>query len=81
MQPVHPDDARLERVLGHLRRELSSVTAQIESQSYRSFEVYVIATLIYLALSMVLRGIFALVGWYLFKRRPKLKLAPAVEGA
>ncbi len=61
--------------------ELSSVTAQIESQSYRSFEVYVIATLIYLALSMVLRGIFALVGWYLFKRRPKLKLAPAVEGA
>lgn len=61
--------------------ELSAVTAQIESTSYRSFEVYVVATLIYLALSVVLRGVFALIGWLAFRRRPTLAPATAIEGA
>ena len=50
-------------------KELAASAAFVESQSFRSFEVYIVVTLIYLALALALRAILALVGWGLFGRR------------
>lgn len=49
--------------------ELSASAAFVESQTYRSFEVYIIVTLIYLGLALCLRAILALIGLWLFGRR------------
>lgn len=49
--------------------ELAASAAFIESQSYRSFEVYIVVTLIYLALALCLRAVLALIGLWLFGRR------------
>ena len=50
-------------------RELAAVAAFVESQTYRSFEVYIVVTLIYLALALTLRAVLALLGMWLFGRR------------
>ena len=49
--------------------ELVASAAFIESQTYRSFEIYIVVTLIYLALALALRAGLALVGMWLFGRR------------
>ncbi|AYD03808.1 amino acid ABC transporter permease [Neorhizobium sp. NCHU2750] len=49
--------------------ELAAAAAFVESQTYRSFEVYIVVTVIYLALALMLRGLLALVGMWLFGRR------------
>lgn len=49
--------------------ELTAAASYVQSQSYRSFEVYIAITGIYLALALVLRGVLALVGLWLFGRR------------
>ena len=49
--------------------ELTAAASFVQSQSYRSFEVYLAVTGIYLALALVLRGLLALVGLWLFGRR------------
>ncbi|MGI0525042.1 amino acid ABC transporter permease [Rhizobium giardinii] len=49
--------------------ELAASAAFIESQTYRSFEIYIVVTLIYLALALALRAGLALVGLWLFGRR------------
>lgn len=49
--------------------ELAAAAAFVESQTYRSFEVYILVTVIYLALALALRGLLALVGIWLFGRR------------
>ncbi|HEX8044652.1 amino acid ABC transporter permease [Rhizobium sp.] len=49
--------------------ELAASAAFVESQTYRSFEVYIVVTLMYLALALVLRAGLALVGMWLFGRR------------
>ncbi|CAN7708177.1 MULTISPECIES: amino acid ABC transporter permease [Neorhizobium] len=49
--------------------ELAASAAFVESQTYRSFEVYIVVTLIYLALALALRACLALVGMWLFGRR------------
>jgi polar amino acid transport system permease protein len=61
--------------------ELTAVTAQIESTTYRSFEVYIVATLIYLMLSFALRGAFAVAGRWMFGRRVPVLLVAPVQGA
>ncbi|PRD44763.1 ABC transporter permease [Phyllobacterium phragmitis] len=58
--------------------ELAASAAFIESQSYRSFEVYIVVTLIYLALALCLRAVLALVGLWLFGRRVARRTATAV---
>ncbi|MBK1657824.1 amino acid ABC transporter permease [Paracraurococcus ruber] len=47
-------------------QELSAQAANIESETFRSFEVYILVTLIYLALALVLRGLLAGLGALLF---------------
>ncbi|MBB3612388.1 amino acid ABC transporter permease [Rhizobium sp. BK602] len=49
--------------------ELAASAAFVESQTYRSFEVYIVVTLIYLALALALRAVLALIGMWLFGRR------------
>lgn len=49
--------------------ELAASAAFVESQTYRSFEVYILVTIIYLVLALILRGLLALVGLWLFGRR------------
>jgi polar amino acid transport system permease protein len=41
----------------------------IQSRDFRAFETYIVTTLIYLALAMLLRQVLRGVGWWLFPRR------------
>lgn len=50
-------------------QELAASAAQIESQTFRSFEVYILVTFVYLGLAFLLRGLLALAGVALFARR------------
>jgi polar amino acid transport system permease protein len=50
-------------------KELAGAAAFVESQTYRSFEVYIVVTLIYLGLALCLRLVLALFGMWLFGRR------------
>lgn len=50
--------------------ELFHQGAYIESRTYRSFEVYALITLVYLAITLVLRTFFAGFYWLVFERRP-----------
>ncbi len=62
--------------------ELTAAASFVQSQSYRSFEVYLAATGIYLALALALRGILALLGLWLFGRRAARRvLVPVVEAS
>lgn len=62
--------------------ELTAAASFVQSQSYRSFEVYIAVTLIYLALALVLRGLLALIGLWLFGRRTaKAAARPMVEAS
>lgn len=60
--------------------ELTAAASFAQSQSYRSFEIYITVSLIYLALALSLRGALALIGWRLFARSgkdsPTLPLMP-----
>ncbi|MGI9333696.1 MAG: amino acid ABC transporter permease [Gammaproteobacteria bacterium] len=50
-------------------RELFHIGSFIESRTFRSFEVYLVITGLYLALALLLRGAFATVYWLVFARR------------
>ncbi|MDO9708277.1 amino acid ABC transporter permease [Paracraurococcus lichenis] len=47
-------------------QELSAQAANVESETFRSFEVYILVTAIYLGLALVLRGVLAGLGLILF---------------
>lgn len=49
-------------------QELSGSAAQVESETFRSFETYIVVTLVYLALSMLLRLVLFGLGRRLFPR-------------
>jgi len=62
--------------------ELTAAASQVQSQSYRSFEVYLAVTVLYLILALILRGILALVGLWLFGRRTARRtLKPVAEAS
>lgn len=50
--------------------ELFHVASFIDSRTFRSFEVYAVITLVYLALTILFRGGFAALYWLVFVRRP-----------
>jgi polar amino acid transport system permease protein len=50
--------------------ELSGVASLIQSNTFRSFEVYIVVAVLYLALALALRGGLMLLGHVLFSRRP-----------
>ncbi len=47
-------------------QELSGSAAQVESDTFRSFETYIVVTLVYLALSLVVRAVLGGLGLVLF---------------
>ena len=55
--------------------ELTAVANVIQSDTYRSFEVYIVVAVVYLALSFLYRFGFWLIGLVLFVRRRKLGTA------
>ncbi len=62
--------------------ELTAEASFVQSQSYRSFEVYLAVTAIYLVLALALRGLLALLGLWLFGRRAARRaLVPVVEAS
>ena len=52
--------------------ELTAVANNVQSDTYRSFEVYVVVAIVYLALSALYRFGFWLIGLGLFERRRRL---------
>ena len=52
--------------------ELTAVANRIQSDTFRSFETYIVVGLLYLALSFVVRGAFWAFGMVIFTRRRKL---------
>lgn len=52
--------------------ELTAAANFIQSETYRPFETYVVVAVIYLALSLVMRLVFWLLGLLLFPRRRRL---------
>lgn len=52
--------------------ELTAVANYIQSETYRSFETYIVVALIYVALSLIMRLGFWLIGQALFPRRRRL---------
>jgi polar amino acid transport system permease protein len=55
--------------------ELTSAANLIQSQTFRSFEVYIVVGLAYLALAFLFRGLFLLLGLAAFPRRRRALLA------
>ncbi len=49
--------------------DLSYAVNLIQSRNFRAFESYIIGTAIYLALSILLRQLLRLFGWWMFPRR------------
>jgi len=52
--------------------ELSSVASLIDSETFRSFETYLVVTPIYIALAFLFRGLFFALAQALFRRRRRL---------
>lgn len=48
--------------------ELTAVANSLQSTTFRAFEVYIVATVMYLALAVAFRGFFAAVYWLVFVR-------------
>lgn len=55
--------------------ELTGVANYLQATSYRPFETYTVTALIYLALSLALRGVLWLVGRIIFPRQHRLRKA------
>jgi polar amino acid transport system permease protein len=55
--------------------ELTAVANNVQSDTYRSFEVYIVVAVIYLALSLLYRLAFKAVGLVIFARRRRLGTA------
>lgn len=55
--------------------ELLAVANKIQSDTFRSFETYIVVGLVYLALSFLVRLVFAGVGYLVFTRRRRLGTA------
>lgn len=54
-------------------QELSGEAATLQSLTFRSFEVYIVASALYLALALVLKSALTLLGYLLFGRRSRAR--------
>ena len=48
--------------------ELTAIANTLQSTTFRAFEVYIVVTLMYLAIAVAFRGLFALIYWTVFVR-------------
>jgi polar amino acid transport system permease protein len=49
-------------------KELTAIANTLQSTTFRAFEVYIVVTVMYLAIAVAFRGFFALVYWWFFVR-------------
>jgi len=49
-------------------KELTAIANTLQSTTFRAFEVYVVVTLMYLAIAVAFRSLFAAIYWYVFVR-------------
>ena len=54
--------------------ELTNMGYFIESETFRSFEVYIVVALIYIALVLAFRVVYAVFGYFLFRRKGRSSL-------
>lgn len=59
--------------------ELSGAASIIEQRTFRSFETYIVVTVIYLVLALTLKLILAWLGQWLFRRRVKVTTPVTVK--
>jgi polar amino acid transport system permease protein len=52
-------------------QELSGEAATLQSLTFRSFEVYIVASALYLALALALKSALTLVGYFIFSQRSR----------
>jgi polar amino acid transport system permease protein len=55
--------------------ELTAVASQIDSQTFRTFETYILVMFMYIALALTLRFVFHRLGHVVFKRRRRVAKA------
>ncbi len=60
-------------------QELSGEAATIQSLTFRSFEVYIVATVLYLILALVLKALLTALGYYLFSPRAHRRIRAKKE--
>ncbi len=48
--------------------ELTAISNTLQSTTFRAFEVYIVATLMYLGIAVAFRGLFAVAYWFVFVR-------------
>ncbi|MGE0719783.1 MAG: amino acid ABC transporter permease [Alphaproteobacteria bacterium] len=48
--------------------ELTAVSNTLQSTTFRAFEVYIVATVMYLGIAVAFRGLFAAIYWWVFVR-------------
>jgi polar amino acid transport system permease protein len=53
--------------------ELTAAASRIQSDTFRSFEVFIVVAVLYLVLSFLMRGVFWFVGQFAFPRRRRLR--------
>ena len=61
-------------------QELSSLAAQIDSETFRSFEVYTLVTLAYLGLALLFKGVLTLIGHWVFSRKKPAAVDGQLQG-
>lgn len=52
-------------------QELSGEAATVQSLTFRSFEVYIVASALYLALALALKAVLTILGYFLFSQRSR----------
>ncbi|WP_249931296.1 amino acid ABC transporter permease [Ramlibacter sp. 2FC] len=54
--------------------ELTAIASVIDSQTFRTFESYLVVMVLYIALALLLRGAFFLIGLFVFRRKRQVEL-------
>lgn len=54
--------------------ELTATASVIDSQTFRTFESYILVMLAYIALALLLRGVFFAIGLLVFRRKRRLEV-------
>lgn len=57
--------------------ELTAVASVIDSQTFRTFESYILVMVFYIAMALILRGVFFLIGLIVFRRKRRVEIFKA----
>ncbi|MGH6625037.1 MAG: amino acid ABC transporter permease [Burkholderiaceae bacterium] len=54
--------------------ELTAIASVIDSQTFRTFESYILVMFMYIALALLLRGVFFAIGLFIFRRKRRVEI-------